>query len=323
MEEEKMYNEPIFLQPVFQERIWGGQKLATEFNYTIPFEQTGEAWVISAHPNGPSVITNGPLEGKTLADAWNEYGELFNKQADNNEEYPLLVKILDANADLSVQVHPDDQFAREVEGQTYGKTECWYVLSSEPGAEIVLGHQAQSREELEHMMDSGEWDDLLQRVKAKAGDFIYVPSGTIHAIGKGIVILETQQSSDITYRVYDYDRTDANGLKRELHIERAKQVTTVPHQPVDTGQSEDVVGDLTVKKLVEEKYFTVYHWELDGHVSRKLECDFLQVSVLDGSGHIKVLDKRFPIKKGDNFIVPNTVKEYELSGNAEFIVSHS
>lgn len=317
-----MYNEPIFLQPVFQERIWGGQKLNTDYNYTIPFKKTGEAWVISAHPNGPSVITNGPLEGKTLADAWNDHGELFKKQAGNNEEYPLLIKILDANADLSVQVHPNDQFAREVEGQPYGKTECWYVLSAEADAEIVLGHHARTREELERMMENGEWDDLLQRVKAKAGDFIYVPSGTIHAIGKGIVILETQQSSDITYRVYDYDRTDANGEKRELHIERARQVTTVPHQPANSAERVDVVGDLTTKRLVEEKYFTVHHWDLNGTVIRKLDCDFLQVSVVEGSAEIKVEGKVFSIEKGSHFILPYEIREYELSGDAEFVVSH-
>ncbi|ASK62503.1 mannose-6-phosphate isomerase, class I [Virgibacillus phasianinus] len=318
-----MYNEPIFLKPVFQERIWGGQRLNTEYNYPIPFEKTGEAWVISAHPHGPSVITNGPLEGETLADAWNEHGELFKKQAGNEEAYPLLVKILDANADLSVQVHPNDEFAREVEGQPYGKTECWYVLSAEADAEIVLGHQAESREDLEAMMDNGEWDDLLQRVKVKAGDFIYVPSGTIHAIGKGIVILETQQSSDITYRVYDYNRTDANGNKRELHKERAKQVTTVPHQPASGAEGVEVIGDLTGKRLVKEQYFTVHHWELNGTVVKKLDHDYLQVSVIDGSATISVDDKNFSIKKGDHFILPHGIKEYELSGDAEFVVSHA
>ncbi|RIW34266.1 mannose-6-phosphate isomerase, class I [Bacillus salacetis] len=318
-----MYNEPIFLQPVFQERIWGGQKLNTEFNYEIPYKKTGEAWVISAHPNGPSLIKNGPLEGKTLADAWNSHGSLFNKKADNNEEYPLLVKILDAHDDLSVQVHPNDQFAQEVEGQPYGKTECWYVLSAEPGAELVLGHHARTREELEKMIDNGEWDDLLKKEKVQAGDFVYVPSGTIHAIGKGIVILETQQSSDITYRVYDYDRTDAHGSTRELHLERSKEVTTVPHQPADTNQETEVTGDLTSKKLVEEKYFTVYHWTLSGKAEQKLSSDFLQVSVIDGNADITVGEKTYSIEKGSHFILPQGVEDYELSGNAQFIVSHT
>ncbi|PAE30346.1 mannose-6-phosphate isomerase, class I [Paenibacillus sp. 7884-2] len=318
-----MYNEPIFLQPVFQERIWGGQKLNTQFNYDIPYEHTGEAWVVSAHPNGPSVIENGPLKGKTLADAWQEHGELFNKRKDNDDAYPLLVKILDAADDLSVQVHPDDQFAQEVEDVPYGKTECWYVLSAEDGAELVLGHHATTREELEGMIDQGEWDQLLRLVSVQAGDFVYVPSGTIHAIGKGIVILEIQQSSDITYRVYDYDRTDAAGNKRELHLERAKQVTTVPHQDAEVEPTENVVDDLTVKKLVEEKYFSVYHWDLKGKVSLGMEKDFLQVSVIAGQAKITVNGQAFGLEKGSHFVIPHSVETYELSGEAELVVSHT
>ncbi|GAQ18663.1 mannose-6-phosphate isomerase YvyI [Oceanobacillus picturae] len=318
-----MYNAPIFLQPVLQERIWGGQKLQQLYQYELPSAQTGEAWVISAHPNGPSIIRNGPLEGKTLADAWEKHGELFNKNQDNVEAYPLLVKVLDANDDLSVQVHPDDRFAREEEGEPYGKTECWYVLEAEPGAELVLGHHAKTKAELEDMIDEGEWNDLLQYIPVKAGDFVYVPSGTIHAIGKGIVILETQQSSDITYRVYDYDRTDAKGNTRELHLERAKQVTTVPHKtPELTKQKEQGEGFLSTK-LVEEKYFTVYHWKLDGQVQRKLDVDFLQCSVIAGEAEITIQGETFPVEKGEHFILPNGVTDYQISGKAEWIVSHT
>lgn len=318
-----MYNAPIFLQPVLQERIWGGQKLQQLYQYELPSAQTGEAWVISAHPNGPSIIRNGPLEGKTLADAWEKHGELFNKNQDNVEAYPLLVKVLDANDDLSVQVHPDDRFAREEEGEPYGKTECWYVLEAEPGAELVLGHHAKTKAELEDMIDEGKWNNLLQYIPVKAGDFVYVPSGTIHAIGKGIVILETQQSSDITYRVYDYDRTDAKGDTRELHLERAKQVTTVPHKtPELTKQKEQDEGFLSTK-LVEEKYFTVYHWKLDGQVQRKLDVDFLQCSVIAGEAEITIQGETFPVEKGEHFILPNGVTDYQISGKAEWIVSHT
>ena len=199
-----MYNEPIFLQPEYKERLWGGTKLQELFGYSIPSEQTGEAWCISGHANGPNTIKNGPLQGKTLADAWNEQRELFADES--GEEFPLLVKILDSSKDLSVQVHPDDTYARELEGENYGKTECWYVIDCEPGAEIIFGHHATNKQELERMVENGEWDGLLRRIEVQPGDFFYVPSGTIHAIGEGIQILETQQSSDITYRVYDYDR---------------------------------------------------------------------------------------------------------------------
>ncbi|WP_413377266.1 mannose-6-phosphate isomerase, class I [Alkalihalobacillus sp. 1P02AB] len=315
-------NEPIFLQPIFQERIWGGNKLKTDFGYHIPSNLTGEAWVISAHPHGPSIIKNGPLKGKTLIDAWNDHGELFNKKPDNVEEYPLLVKLLDAANDLSVQVHPDDQFAQKAEGVPYGKTECWYVVSAIEGAKLVLGHHAKSKVELEKMIDNGQWKDLLRQVNVQAGDFVYVPSGTIHAIGEGIVILETQQSSDITYRVYDYDRTDAAGQKRELHLDRSKQVTTVPHVDAAVEQTERIIDGLTEKKLVEEQYFTVYHWKLNGTAKLPLTHDFLQVSITDGNGSIIIDKQSFPLEKGTHFILANGLTSYELRGNAEFIVSH-
>jgi mannose-6-phosphate isomerase len=316
-----MNKQPIFLQPVFKERIWGGQKLQTNYNYEVPYEKTGEAWVISTHPNGLSRIINGRLKGKTLKEAWEEHGELFNRQAEAQDEYPLLVKILDANEDLSVQVHPGDSFAQEEEGHPYGKTECWYVLDAEPGAELILGHHAQSREELEEMMDNGRWDRLLQRIPVKTGDFYYVPNGTIHAIGRGIVILETQQNSDITYRVYDYNRTDDKGKKRDIHMERAKQVTTVPHQSTETEHNVHVLEGLTVKQLVEAMYFSVAHWRLDGRVSRELSEDFLQVSVIDGQAELRLHGERFSLEKGMHFILPHPVEKYTLEGNAQFVVS--
>lgn len=315
-----MYREPIFLKPVFQERIWGGEKLKQEYNYDIPSKHTGEAWVISAHPNGPNVIENGFLAGKTLAEAWNSHGELFNKK---QEDYPLLVKVLDANDNLSVQVHPDDTFARKVEKQPYGKTECWYVLSAEPDAELVLGHHAKTREELEKMMDHEEWDQLLNKVKVKAGDFFYVPSGTIHAIGEGIVILEIQQSSDITYRVYDYDRTDADGNKRELHLERSKQVATVPHQQIKLARDVQQSDGLKITTLVREEYFSVFHWQLNGKAEQEMTTDFLQISVIEGKAELTTNESTVHVEKGEHFILPYGMGSYRLSGEAEMIVSHS
>lgn len=316
-------HEPLFLKPVLQERIWGGTKLQTEFGYTIPSEHTGEAWVISAHPHGVSVVENGTYAGNSLKDLWENEGELFNKPVSSTEEYPLLIKLLDAAEDLSVQVHPNDEFARNVEGVPYGKTECWYVVSAEEDSELILGHHAQSEEELTQLMESKEWDKLLRRVKVQAGDFVHVPSGTIHAIGAGIVILETQQSSDITYRVYDYDRTDANGNERELHVGRSIEVTTVPHQDATYSKQEKTIQDLTETKLVEDPYFTVYHWKLSGDATLSLTADFLQVSVIDGDGLLKVEDVEYAIRKGQHFILPNGISTYSIHGQVECMVSHT
>ncbi|WP_226536144.1 mannose-6-phosphate isomerase, class I [Fictibacillus halophilus] len=316
-----MYNEPIFLKPVFKDRIWGGTKLREEFGYDIPSETTGECWGISAHSNGPSEVVNGPLKGKTLDQVWDEHRELFADQ--EGEDFPLLVKILDAKTDLSVQVHPDDSYAREVEGEAFGKTECWYVIDCEPGAELVYGHHAGSKLQFEEMVADGRWNDLLRKVAIKPGDFVYVPNGTIHAIGAGTMILETQQSSDITYRVYDYDRRDDAGNTRELHIDKSIEVAMIPHQDADFEPVLSANEDLKIEKLIKENYFTVYHWNLEGSVGAVENPSYLLVSVLEGEGELKIDGQSsYHFKKGDHFIVPSTVKNFGMSGKAKFIVSH-
>lgn len=317
-----MYKEPIFLQPVFQERIWGGEKLHKLFNYDIPSQTTGEAWVISAHENGPSIVMNGELQGKSLLEVWRNYPQLFGFET-SDSDFPLLVKILDANDQLSVQVHPDDHYARELAHQPYGKTECWYILDCDENAEIIIGHQAQSREEFQQLVNEGEWQKLFQSIKVKKGDFVYVPSGTLHSIGKGIVILETQQSSDITFRLYDYDRVDLEGKKRELHLEEAMAVMTCPHQQVIQDNLTERLNNLESTRLIEGEYFTVYHWQLGGKVEVPLATGFLLVSVINGAGHIVTEGSVSTVKKGDNFIVPATIGNYIIDGELEMIVSHT
>ena len=317
-----MYKEPVFLKPVFQERISGGGKLQELFNYDIPSRTTGEAWVISAHENGPSIVMNGELQGESLLDVWRNYPQLFGSET-TDSDFPLLVKILDANDQLSVQVHPDDRYAKELAQKPYGKTECWYILDCEEGAEIIIGHQAQSREEFQQLVSEGEWQKLFQSIKVKKGDFVYVPSGTLHSIGKGIVILETQQSSDITFRLYDYDRVDPEGKKRELHLEEAMTVMTCPHQQVMQDNLKQQLNNLESTRLIEGEYFTVYHWMLGGKVEVPLTTGFLLVSVINGSGQIVTEESVSTVKKGDNFIVPATIGDYFIDGNLEMIVSHT
>lgn len=316
-----MYREPIFLQPVFQERIWGGEKLNTLFGYDIPNNRTGEAWVISAHKNGPTEIMNGPLKGDTLKQVWENYPALFGK-GHTEESFPLLVKIIDAHDNLSVQVHPDDTYAKDVEGQPYGKTECWYVLDAEEDAEIIFGHHAQTKHAFCELVEKGEWEDLLHQVPVEKGDFIYVPSGTIHAIGKGIVILETQQSSDTTYRVYDYERKDADGNTRELHMASSLEVIDFPFAVKQQNTLSEWIGDLFQIRLVQADYFTVYHWQLNGTTNEPLHADYLLMSVIEGQGNIVTDDKDFTLQKGDHFILPASVRSYKLNGHMEMIVSH-
>lgn len=311
--------EPLFLKGVLQDKIWGGTKLRDEFGYDIPTETTGEMWAISAHPNGPAIIKNGEHAGKSLSEVWNSNPEIFGNQ--KNETFPLLIKIIDAQEDLSVQVHPNDayglKYAREL-----GKTECWYILSADVNSEIVFGHNAQTEEQFRSLVNEGNWTDLLRSVKVKAGDFFYVPSGTVHAIGKGVMVLETQQSSDTTYRLYDYDRRDDTGKLRELHINKAIDVTTIPHKDEQQKFTEIKQENGNIKRLISNEFFTVYEWNLKGEVSFIQEGLYTLVSVVEGRGEIQAMNVVYKIKKGDHFILPNNIKQWKITGEIRIIASH-
>ncbi|MBJ8326409.1 mannose-6-phosphate isomerase, class I [Streptococcus pacificus] len=312
--------EPLFLESVMQEKIWGGSKLRDIFGYDIPSEQTGEYWAISAHPNGVSVVKNGHYAGQKLDQLYQNEPNLFGNP--KSPVFPLLTKILDANDWLSVQVHPDNDYGMAHEGEL-GKTECWYIISADEGSEIIYGHNAKSKEELAQMIAEKKWDDLLTKRPVKAGDFFHVPSGTMHAIGKGIMILETQQSSDTTYRVYDFDRKDANGQKRDLHLQKSIDVLTIG-EPKNSHPITLKADQLIATLLVNDDFFAVYKWEIDGTTTFKQVAPYYLISVLSGTGSLTIDGVVYPIKKGDHFILPNPVKEWEISGqDLEIIASYS
>ena len=206
----------LWVEPIFHEKIWGGKRLKDVYGYDIPSDQTGECWAPSAHPSGDNTIIEGEFKGQTLSKVFNEHRELFGNIKD--KEFPLLIKIIDACDDLSVQVHPGDEYAR-IHENSLGKTECWYVLETEENTKMVMGHHAKTKEELVQAIENDDYDHLLNKFDIQKGDFFYIPSGTIHAICKGSLIYEAQQSSDITYRVYDYHRKDKDGNERELHVQ--------------------------------------------------------------------------------------------------------
>ena len=311
-------SEPLFLQSVMQEKIWGGTKLRDEFGYDIPSEKIGEYWAISAHPNGVSKVANGRYQGTDLATLYAEHRELFGNRPE--PVFPLLTKILDANDWLSVQVHPDDAYGLEHEGEL-GKTECWYIIAADEGSEIIYGHNAKSKEELRQQIEDKNWDALLTKVPVKAGDFFYVPSGTMHAIGAGILILETQQSSDTTYRVYDFDRRDDQGNKRELHIQQSLDVLNLG-DPENSVPATVKTLQLESTCLTSNSFFTVYKWKLSGLVDFKQSAPYLLCSVLSGNGTMTIDSRIYCLKKGDHFILPNDVTDWEIDGQLEMIVSH-
>src|SRR5699024_5463738 len=276
--------EPLFLKGVLQEKIWGGTKLRENYGYDIPSDKTGELWAISAHPNGVTTVLNGEYKGQALDQLWENHRELFGNQP--GEVFHLLTRIIAGRGALSVQVQSDDAYGLAHEGEL-GKTECWYVLSADPGSKIVYGHTAQTKDELRELIEAGKWDQLLKEVEVQAGDFFYVPSGTIHALGSGVMVRETQQSSDTTYRLYDYDRVDDEGNPRELHIEESIDVTTVPakENPVETTTEDLENGQITT--LVSNPFFTVFEWKIDGPVSFAQESFYTLVSVIDGEGTLE------------------------------------
>lgn len=261
-------------------------------------------------------MRNGPFSGTSLHRLWNEHPELFGHPKE--DAFPLLTKILDADMDLSVQVHPNDAYAHRHENGELGKTEFWYVLDCQKDAELILGHRAQTKEDFVRLIERNEWDHLLRRIPIKPGDFFYVPSGTPHALCEGTLVLEIQQSSDATYRLYDYDRTDENGNKRELHLQKAIDVTDIPHTDQNVKSTKHQIGDALITILAETPFFSIYKWNVSGKASFPAPGRYLLASVIKGRGKLDGCS----IQKGGHFIVPADFGDFVIEGDCEVIVSH-
>ena len=303
----------IFLNPNFSHTVWGGDKLRTEFGYEVEGDDIGECWGISAHPQGDNTVRDGFYEGVFLSELWDKKRGLFGDV--QGDRFPLLTKIISAKDDLSIQVHPDDEYAKVHENGSLGKTECWYILDAEPGSKLVVGHNAKTKDELIQMIDQGRWDELINSVEIKAGDFIQIDPGTVHAICGGVTLLETQQSSDITYRLYDYDRLQ-NGKLRQLHLDQSKDVITVPAPCVDDMIIHDT-SDEEVVKLISCDYYEVYRILCRDELNVSLDKPFVLMSVVEGSG---IIDSQ-PVKKGDHFIVPAGYGQIGMLGDMKLIAS--
>lgn len=303
------------MKPVFKEMIWGGHKLRDVYGYDIPSDHTGECWALSAHKNGDCTIDGGEFEGKTLSWLFDNHRELFGNI--EGDQFPLLVKIIDAKNDLSVQVHPDDAYAKANE-DSLGKTECWYVLQAEEGTKMVMGHHAETKEDFVKAIEKDDYDHLLNSFQIKEGDFFYIPSGTLHAICSGSLIYEAQQSSDITYRVYDYHRKDADGKERELHVKQSIDVTTVPSDNSGKQTFEKTAlsnGEKT--RYVESEFFKVDKYQMNGENVVVNDAPFQMVSILDGEGTMDGAE----IRKGEHFIICSDQKETCFCGNMEIMIT--
>ena len=306
--------ELIFLKPVLKQMIWGGTRLRDVFGYDIPGDRTGECWAISAHPNGDCEIASGTYAGRSLGWLWENHRELFGNLP--GDRFPLLVKIIDAREDLSIQVHPDDSYAAVHENGSLGKTECWYILDAPENGTIVIGHNAGSREELCRMIEQKRWGELIREIPVRKGDFFQINPGCVHAIKGGTLILETQQNSDVTYRVYDYDRLQ-DGKPRPLHVRQSMDVITVPFVPAETEKEVSCMQDARVERLVSCPYYRVWKIDLKGCLVRNWNEPFTDISILEGEGTAAGC----PVKKGTHLIVPAGFGDLKLEGEMMMIIS--
>lgn len=311
----------IFLRPVFREKLWGGRRLEREYGYDLPEGPVGECWAISSHPSGDCRIMGGTWDGWYLSQLWDDHRELFGNL--EGDRFPLLVKILDAEDDLSIQVHPDDAYAIEHEGGSLGKRECWYVLDAHEGAHIVIGQRARDREEFARMAAEGRWDELVNEIPVARGDFFQVEPGTVHTILGGTLVLETQESSDVTYRVYDFDRVQPDGTLRELHMAQALDV-------IDYGAAVPKSGTVVapevdgITHLVETPSYAVDRVRVVPIAPVVLEqrWPFLCASVVEGSGTVAACGARRDLVAGAHFLAPSGCGELCFEGSMTLIVSH-
>ena len=316
---------PMKLEAPLKDYLWGGTRLKDEYGKKTNLDKVAESWELACHKDGKSKIVNGEAAGLFLED-WlaGQDKSVLGTNAASFPYFPLLIKLIDAKGDLSVQVHPDNDYAMRVEGE-YGKTEMWYIVDCEPGASLLYGVKEKiSKEEFERRIADNTLLEVCNRVPVKKGDVFFIDSGTLHAIGKGILICEIQQNSNTTYRIYDYGRVGKDGKPRELHVKKAIDVTKLepPTKPTTALAKIDIIPGLDMKLLAECEYFTAYHATLKGEASLKAGSESFQTfTVLSGSLKLTSGDTVLDFYKGESVFIPAGLGIYTLTGEATFILS--
>lgn len=312
--------EILKLNPVFKDYLWGGTKLRDEYGFESNLDKLAEGWMLSCHKDGQNTITNGIFANQTLNEVVKNNPDFLGENGKKFEYFPILIKLIDAKQDLSVQVHPDNEYAMRVENE-YGKTECWYILDCEEDAELIYGFNRElTSEEFRKAVEENTFLDAVNKVKVKKGDLFFIEAGTLHAIGKGILLAEIQQNSNTTYRVYDYGRVGADGKPRELHTEKAIDVTTCTPPTRDTKPE----GELLVEKGYSKQLLTkcdLFNVEkvtvTEAYTDIADNTSFVSVLITDGNGKINSIE----IKKGDSLFIPANYGEFQISGNIEAIIT--
>ncbi len=307
----------VKLRPALKEYLWGGDRLKTEFGFNTDMDRVAEAWVLSTHPDGQSRVVNGRHKGMNLGKYIDTVGNTaLGWKCAPLRAFPLLVKFIDAKSDLSVQVHPDDDYALERENE-YGKNEMWYVLDSKPGAGLYVGFRRDvTRDEVDAAVKNGTVAELLNFVPTKKGDVFFIPAGTVHAIGAGNLICEVQQSSNCTYRLYDYDRVDRYGNKRELHLEKALEV-------IDYRKYEPQVMESEGNLICRCKYFEALVYDVDSDITVPADDSKFDAAVcLEGEGRIMCADSEVIFKRGESAFLPASKDPITLSGKMKVLMCH-
>lgn len=320
---------PFLLQPACKEALWGGQKLKEHFGKQTDLDNIAESWECSTHPEGPSTVVTGEHKGMLLTEVLQKYPEYLGTHPRTKGQLPILVKFIDAKQKLSVQVHPDDEYAKLYEQGQLGKTEMWYVLEADEGAELIYGfYSDMDRADVRQSLANGTVEKYLQKVKVHQDDVFYIPAGTVHGIGAGNLIAEVQENSNLTYRLYDYDRVDKDGQKRELQLKKALAVADLkgkaaPRQPLRVLRYTQ--GSAT-EFLCRCKYFQVERLLLNTEGKKKLaelytgSSSFQALLCIDGVGKLLMKDNEsLTYSKGNCIFIPANTGSLRLSGSAQFL----
>ena len=322
-----MHTKPFLLKPSGKDYLWGGQRINTEFEKNINLSPLAETWECSTHSDGPSYVSGGEYDGMTLAEVIKSNPEYLGSKFRGLNELPILVKFIDAQDNLSIQVHPDDEYARSHENGQLGKSEMWYILDARENTRLVYGlNSTVDKETLRDSVESGDIEKYLQKVLVKQGDAFYIPAGTIHAIGKGAMIAEIQQSSNLTYRLYDYGRVDKTGRKRPLHVDKTLDVADLNGSidPIRSMRVFNYSQGAASELLCRCRYFEVYRLLVNTERKQrvKYQSDELGYRVLlciKGCGNIRFANETLDIYKGDCLFVPSSSLEIRINGQFEFL----
>ncbi|MBE1445603.1 type I phosphomannose isomerase catalytic subunit [Paenibacillus sp. OAS669] len=315
---------PLLFQPEMKERVWGGRALE-QFGLKLPDGPIGEGWMIGDHPNGTTKVVNGELAGMGLDQIREQYGkELFGTKgfSEKNGRFPLLIKLLDCQDDLSVQVHPNDHYDRLPQGEL-GKTEMWYILDVKPGAKIIYGlNDGVTREQLAQAIEENRILDCLREIPVEAGDSFYIPAGTVHALGAGILVAEIQQNSDSTYRLYDYNRLGLDGKPRELHIEDSLNVIAYEGSGSSYMKTE-LAGANQWLTLARSPFFITEKGKVEQAWALQTTAEsFVILIICDGTGTIQWADGELAVKPGECYLIPANLGNYTLTGSMTVLRSY-